>query len=145
MQPGRPWSWAHAVTVATWRAEVLRAGIQRNIAFDEEKAAAGDQRCALAIEVFTSAIRDYLGAYVIELGGVDVISFTGGIGEHSSTVRGQVLSGLEFLGVEMDRGFNDSVHGEGILHAESSAVRLRVLRTDEELIVARQTHEQLTT
>ncbi|HJP30445.1 MAG TPA: acetate/propionate family kinase [Candidatus Latescibacteria bacterium] len=121
------------------------SGVSNDMRDIEEKAAAGDQRCALAIEVFTSAIRDYLGAYVIELGGVDVISFTGGIGEHSSTVRGQVLSGLEFLGVEMDRGFNDSVHGEGILHAESSAVRLRVLRTDEELIVARQTHEQLTT
>ncbi|MDA0334395.1 MAG: acetate/propionate family kinase [bacterium] len=110
----------------------------------EDAAIAGDERCALAIEVFTSAIRDYLGSYVVELGGIDVISFTGGIGEHSSIVRGQVLQGLEFLGVELDPAHNESVHGEGTLHVEGSSVRLRVLTTDEELVVARQTYEQLT-
>jgi len=78
------------------------------------------------------------------LGGLDVISFTGGIGEHSSIVRGQVLEGLGFLGVELDPACNDSVHGEGTLHRDGSRVHLRVLTTDEELIVARQTHEKLT-
>lgn len=105
----------------------------------EEKAAAGDEQCALAIEVFTSSVRDYLGAYVLELGGIDVISFTGGIGEHSSTVRGQVLDNLEFLGIALDPQRNEATHGEGPLHAEGSRVRLYALRTDEELIVARQT------
>lgn len=109
----------------------------------EEKAQAGDERCALAIEVFTSSIRDYLGSFVVELGGLDVLSFTGGIGEHSSIVRGQILQGLEFLGVELDPALNESVHGEGMLHGPASKVRLRVLTTDEELIVARQTFEQL--
>ena len=110
----------------------------------EEKAAAGDRRCALAIEVFTSSIRDYLGAFAVELGGLDAISFTGGIGEHSSLVRAQVLAGLEFLGVELDPARNEAVRGEGSLHAEGSRVRLHVLRTDEEWIVARQTFELLT-
>ncbi len=110
----------------------------------EERAQAGDERCVLAIEVFCSAIRDYLGAFVVELGGLDVISFTGGIGEHSSIVRGQVLEGLGFLGVELDPACNDSVHREGTLHRDGSRVHLRVLTTDEELIVARQTHEKLT-
>ncbi|MFH1570757.1 MAG: acetate/propionate family kinase, partial [Gemmatimonadota bacterium] len=110
----------------------------------EEKAAAGDERCALAIEVFTSAVRDYLGAYVVELGGLDAISFTGGIGEHSSVARAQILRGLEFLGVELDAAKNEAVHGEGTLHAAASRVHLHVLRTDEELIVARQTFEFLT-
>jgi acetate kinase len=110
----------------------------------EDAAVAGDERCALAIEVFTSSIRDYLGAYVVELGGLDVVSFTGGIGEHSSIVRGQVLAGLEFLGIELDAARNETVHGEGCLHVEGSKVRLRVLTTDEELVVARQTYEQLT-
>ena len=109
----------------------------------EEKAQAGDERCALAIEVFTSSIRDYLGSFVVELGGLDVLSFTGGIGEHSSIVRGQILQGLEFLGVELDPALNESVHGEGMLHGPASKVRLRVLTTDEELIGARQTFEQL--
>ncbi|MBM3277418.1 MAG: acetate/propionate family kinase [Candidatus Handelsmanbacteria bacterium] len=109
----------------------------------EEHAGHGDRRCRLAIEVFATAIRDYLGAYVVELGGIDAISFTGGIGEHSSLVRGQVLAGLEFLGVELDAAKNEAVHGEGSLHAASSRVHLHVLRTDEELIVARQTCEFL--
>jgi acetate kinase len=109
----------------------------------EERAAKGDARCALAVEVFATAIRDYLGAYVVELGGLDAISFTGGIGEHSALVRGQVLRGLEFLGVELDVAKNEEVHGEGSLHAASSRVHLHVLRTDEELIVARQTCEFL--
>ena len=113
---------------------------QRDI---EERAAEGDQRCALAIEVYTSAIRDYLGAYVVEMGGLDAISFTGGIGEHSDMVRDQVLQGLEFLGVELDPTLNETTHGEGTLHTVDSRVRLYVLRTDEELIVARQSCEFL--
>lgn len=110
----------------------------------EAHAAKGDVRCGLAIEVLVTAIRDYLGAYVVELGGLDAISFTGGIGEHSALVRRQVLAGLEFLGVELDVEHNEQVHGEGALHAPASRVHLHVLRTDEELIVARQTYEFLT-
>ena len=109
----------------------------------EGNAAQGNERCQLAIEVLTSSIRDYLGAYVVELGGVDAISFTGGIGEHSSIVRHQVLENLEFLGIEMDSEQNASVHGEGTLHTASSRAHLYVFRTDEELIVARQTWEFL--
>ena len=110
----------------------------------EEHAEAGDERCRLAVEVFTSAIRDYVGAYVIELGGLDVISFTGGIGEHSSRVRAEVVRELEFLGVELDDALNAKTHGEGPLHADASRVELYALITDEELIVARQTHEFIT-
>jgi len=110
----------------------------------EEGAANGDERCKLAIEMLTSAVRDYLGAYVIELGGIDVISFTGGIGEHSTIVRQQILAELEFLGVQLDDAKNQQTHGEGTLHAADSKVRIYVLRTDEELIVAKQTYEFLT-
>jgi len=110
----------------------------------EAGAAKGEDRCKLAIEVLTSAVRDYLGAYVVELGGLDVVSFTGGIGEHSSIVRQQILRDLEFLGVELDAVKNQQTHGEGTLHAEGSRVRIYVLRTDEEWIVAKQTYEFLT-
>ena len=68
----------------------------------QEGAVAGDERCVLALEVLATASRDYLGAYVVEMGGLDAISFTGGIGEHSSIVRGLILRDLEFLGVHMD-------------------------------------------
>ncbi len=110
----------------------------------EAQAARGNERCALAIEVFTGSIRDYLGAYIVELGGIDVISFTGGIGEHSSAVREQVLRDLEFLGIELDSEKNRLIRGEGSLHADCSRVHLHVIRADEEIVVARQTYEFLT-
>ena len=110
----------------------------------EAQAANGNESCALAIEVFAGAVRDYLGAYIVELGGIDVISFTGGIGEHSSTVREQILCDLEFFGVVLDRKANRQIHGEGSLHAAGSRVHIHVMRTDEELVVARQTYEFLT-
>ena len=97
----------------------------------------------LALEVLATAARDYLGAYVVEMGGLDAVSFTGGIGEHSSIVRGLILRDLEFLGVQMDVEKNEQVHGEGTLHAEGSRVHVHVIVTDEELVVARQTYEFL--
>ena len=109
----------------------------------QEGAVAGDERCVLALEVLATASRDYLGAYVVEMGGLDAISFTGGIGEHSSIVRGLILRDLEFLGVQMDAEKNEQVHGEGILHVEGSRVHIHVMVTDEELVVARQTYEFL--
>ena len=114
----------------------------------EARASAGDPRCALAIEVLTTAVRDYLGAYVVERGGREAISFTGGNGENSRTVRQQVLAGLDFLGARLDPERNnqspDAVAGSCALHADDSGVAIYALRTDEELIVARQTHEFLT-
>jgi len=109
----------------------------------QEGAVAGDERCMLALEVLATAARDYLGAYVVEMGGLDAVSFTGGIGEHSSIVRGLILRDLEFLGVQMDVEKNEQVHGEGTLHAEGSRVHIHVIMTDEELVVARQTYEFL--
>jgi acetate kinase len=109
----------------------------------QDGAAHGDERCTLALEVLATAARDYLGAYIVEMGGLDAISFTGGIGEHSSVVRGLILRGLEFLGVEVDAAKNEAVHGEGTLHAEGSRVHIHVMVTDEELVVARQTYEFL--
>ena len=109
----------------------------------EDAAVAGDERCQLAVAMLSTAVRDYLGAYVVEMGGLDVISFTGGIGENSSIVRGQVLAGLEFLGVNLDAARNEALRGEGALHAADSRVRIHVLKTDEELVVAKQTWEFL--
>ena len=109
----------------------------------QEGAVAGDERCMLTLEVLATAARDYLGAYVVEMGGLDAVSFTGGIGEHSSIVRGLILRDLEFLGVQMDVEKNEQVHGEGNLHAEGSHVHIHVMVTDEELVVARQTYEFL--
>lgn len=107
----------------------------------EAGAASGDERCALAIAVLATSARDWLGAFVVEMGGLDAISFTGGMGEYSAVVRGEILRDLEFLGVVLDAAQNESVRGEGRLHATASRVSIYALRTDEELVVARQTWE----
>ena len=62
----------------------------------------GNNRCQLALDVLATTARDYLGAYIIEMSGIDVISFTGGIGEKSSIIRAMILRELKFLGIEMD-------------------------------------------
>lgn len=136
-------SFSQALEICASQAGLLGICGRNDMRDIEEGAAMGHERCALAIEVFTTAVRDYLGAYVVELGGLDVISFTGGIGEHSSTVRQQILRDLSFLGVELDLERNQQVHGEGTLHAEGGRVHLHVLQTDEEWVVAKQTVEFL--
>jgi len=104
----------------------------------EEGAEAGDARCQLAIDVYVTAIRDYVGAFLVELGGTDVIAFTGGIGQGSPAVRTDVLVGMDFAGVVMDAAANNATRGEGRIDAAESAVAIWVLETNEELIVARQ-------
>jgi len=99
--------------------------------------ARGDQRCRLALDLYATSIRDYLGAYMVELGGVDAIAFTGGIGQHNPRVRGMVLGGLDFAGIALDAKANEQVQEEGRIDAPSSAAALWVLPANEELVVAR--------
>ena len=89
----------------------------------EQSAAAGDPRAQLAIEVFTHAVRKWIGAYAAQLGGLDLLVFTGGIGEHSAAVRNWICDGLDFLGV---------TSGDPALCA-----KVRVLTSEEELQIAR--------
>jgi len=109
----------------------------------ERGAAEGDDRCRLAIDIYVTAIRDYLGAYLVELGGAEAIAFTGGIGQRSPLVRGRVLEGLEFAGIVMDAAANEKVTGEGRIDAADGTTAIWVLPTNEELIVARQAAELL--
>ena len=109
----------------------------------EQGAAAGDARCQLAIDVYVTAIRDYLGAYLVELGGADAIAFTGGIGQRSPVVRAAVLAGLDFAGIVMDADTNERTFDEGRIDAAESRTALWALPTNEELIVARLATELL--
>ena len=103
----------------------------------EEAAAAGDSRATLALEVFTTAVRHYLGAYLVELGGADCLVFTGGIGEKGAAVRTRVCRDLSALGIVLDEAKNQSPAGECRIDAESSSVQIWIVPTNEELIVAR--------
>jgi len=112
----------------------------RDIAEAAEK---GDARAKLAFEVFSGSVRHYLGAYLVELGGADVIVFTGGIGENRASFRAQVLAGLEDLGIVLDPAANEAAKGEAAIHAAHSRVQVWVMPTNEELIVARLVKQRL--
>ncbi|GAA3441760.1 acetate/propionate family kinase [Planomonospora venezuelensis] len=103
----------------------------------ERRVAAGDPDAELALSVYCHRLRKYVGAYYAVLGTVDVIAFTGGVGENSSLVRSRALAGLEPLGIELDPVRNAA--GGGTVSAEGSRVRVAVVPTDEELEIARQT------
>ena len=98
-----------------------------------------DPRAAEAIALFCYQAKKYLGALAAVLGGLDTLVFTAGIGEHAAPVRLRICAGLEFLGVELDPRRNE-VHAP-VISRERSPVTVRVLRTDEDLMIARHTRE----
>jgi acetate kinase len=108
-----------------------------------EAAEQGDQRARLALDVFASSVRHYLGAYLVELGGADAIVFTGGIGENRAGFRAEVCRDLEELGIVLDAEANGQLQGEGPIHGAKSRVEIWVVPTNEELIVARQAKQLL--
>ena len=110
----------------------------------EEAAAAGSRPARTAIDVYVASIRHWLGAGIVELGGLDAIGFAGGIGENSPLIRAAVLAGLEDLGIAVDPAANDrQAAGERSIAPAEARVAVRVIPTNEELIVARQTRDLL--
>ncbi len=104
-----------------------------------EAAAVGNGRAQLALDVFVRAIRHYVGAFMLSLGGIDVITFSGGIGENSAETRADVLKNLSAFGVEIDAERNGAIKGEGAISTGASAVDVLVVPANEEGIVARET------
>ncbi|UWF77116.1 MULTISPECIES: acetate kinase [Microbacterium] len=101
---------------------------------------AGDEAATLAYDVYIHRLRAYAGAYIAQLGGVDVISFTAGVGENAAPVRADALATLGFLGVRVDPDRNaERARGIRLISADDSAVAVLVVPTDEELEIARQT------
>lgn len=110
----------------------------------EQAAAAGNARARTAIDVFVASVRHWLGAGIVELGGVDAIGFAGGIGENSPLTRAAVLEGLADLGIVIDADANASQgSAERPIHAKDSRAAIWVIPTNEELVVARQTRDLL--
>ncbi|MDO0994730.1 acetate kinase [Staphylococcus borealis] len=106
----------------------------------ESDAEEGKERAQLALDVFASRIHKYIGSYATRMHGVDVIVFTAGVGENSSTVRAKVLEGLEFMGIYWDPKKNEAIHGEeGFINYPHSPVKVIVIPTNEEVMIARDT------
>jgi len=101
-------------------------------------AATGNERARLTIEAFNYSVKKYIGAYAAAMGGLDAVVFTGGIGERSAKCRYDICEGLNFLGISIDNARNDSVKGEGDISSTDSMVKIIVIPTNEEIIVARE-------
>jgi acetate kinase len=121
------------------------SGISGDIRDLEEAAAQGKARAKLALDVFVAEIRRHLGGLLVELGGVDVVVFTGGIGENGVGIRAGVCAGLQELGIELDPALNTKARGECRVSREDSRVQVWTVPTNEELVVARQTKHLLET
>ncbi|MCX7762686.1 MAG: acetate kinase [Candidatus Kryptonium sp.] len=101
----------------------------------------GNPRAKLAFDVFCYRVKKYIGAYSAAMGGVDVLVFTAGIGENSPDVRKSVCEGLEFLGIKIDDEKNNSPEKEKIVSTDDSKVKVLVIPTNEELVIALDTAE----
>ena len=100
----------------------------------------GNERCALALDMFAYQTKKFVGSYAAAMGGLDCIVFTAGIGENSPNVREGVCEGLEFLGVQLDKAENQKrVDGIHEVSAKGSKVKVLVIPTNEELVIARET------
>ena len=103
-------------------------------------AKAGNPRAILAEKMYFYRIKKYIGSYAAALGGVDTIVFTGGVGENQSSARWESCKGLEFMGVKLDADKNNAIHGEeAVISTPDSKVKVVVIPTDEELMIASDT------
>jgi len=94
-----------------------------------------DDRAREAVDLFCYRAKKYVGAYSAVLGGLDVLVFTGGIGEHAPSVRNQICDGLDFLGIHLDAKRNEA--NAGLISSPESRVKVRVVQTNEDLMIAR--------
>ena len=105
----------------------------------EAAVAAGNERARLGLEMYEQRITKYIGAYAAEMGGVDIIVFTGGVGENQTGLRADVCAPLAFMGVEIDAEANKARGVEAVISTPGSKVKVVVVPTDEELMIARDT------
>ena len=115
------------------------SGVSSDMRELEAAVAAGKPKAILAEKMYFYRIKKYIGAYAAALGGVDIILFTGGVGENQANCRSEVCEGLEFMGVKIDLEKNKVRGEEAIISADDSKVTVAVIPTDEELMIASDT------
>ncbi len=103
-------------------------------------AANGDEKAAIAQDSYFYRVKKYVGAYAAAMGGCDVLVFTAGVGENQSAIREVVCSDMEYMGIKIDKAKNDQIHGEeALISTPDSKVKVVVIPTDEELMIASDT------
>jgi len=117
----------------------LSGGLSNDVRDIQEAASAGNVKAQLALDVFVSEARRWIGGYFLQLNGADAIVFTAGIGENRTELRAAICANLDQLGIQLDPAKNDSLRAtEGVISADSSRVKVLVIPTNEELVVARE-------
>lgn len=118
------------------------SGVSYDLRDVDEAAQNGNKRAALAYEMAASILKKYIGKYTFVMGGLDVITFTAGIGENDARMRAMALSGLEELGIKLDEKKNNTREsGERIISADDSKVKVLIIPTDEEFMIAKDTYD----
>ncbi|WP_413283540.1 acetate/propionate family kinase [Vibrio sp. MA40-2] len=112
------------------------SGISNDCREVESAAKQGNERAQIALEIFIQRIRDFIGSYLIQMGGADVILFTGGIGENSDYIRAAVCKDLEGIGIELNEKLNQAK--QTFIHTQNSRVKLAIINTNEELMMTRE-------
>lgn len=105
---------------------------------------AGSARARLAMDVFVNSVLRYIGAYTMELGGLDALAFTAGIGENYPPLRRRVMEGMAHMGVTIDRDANENGSGERVISAPDSSIEVRVIPANEEFMVVNETYRLCT-
>ncbi|MCK9612565.1 MAG: acetate kinase [Bacteroidales bacterium] len=113
------------------------SGVSSDMRDIEDAAKKGNHRAQLSLKMYNHRVKKYIGAYAAVMGGVDLIIFTGGIGENASNTRSGIMEGLEFLGINFDFELNKNIHAkDATLTKEDSKVKVMVITTNEELVIA---------
>ncbi|WP_281677394.1 acetate kinase [Porphyromonas endodontalis] len=113
------------------------SGVSSDMREIEEAISQGNERAKLALEMYDYRIKKYVGAFTAAMGGLDLLIFTGGVGENQTTTREYVCEDMQYMGIEIDRTLNAKIHGdEALLSTKESKVKVVVIPTDEELMIA---------
>ena len=118
------------------------SGVSSDMRDIESAAAEGNHRAQVSLDIYHYRIKKYLGSYAAAMGGVDVVIFTGGVGENGWETRQDVCEGLEFMGIDFDKEKNTKLRGkEAVISKPGSKVTVMVVPTNEELVIAQDTFE----
>ncbi|SMP47012.1 acetate/propionate family kinase [Anoxynatronum buryatiense] len=116
------------------------SGVSSDFRDIENAAAQDNERAQVALEIFYKRVTKYIGAYAAEMGGLDAVVFTAGLGENSDTARKEICKTLAFMGANIDDSKNDNLRGkEAIISTDDSTVKIVLMPTNEELMIARET------
>ncbi len=120
------------------------SGISSDMRDVETEMGKGNKRAKIAWDVFAHRVKHYIGAYLAEIGGADAIVFTAGVGENSATMRADICKGMEALGIKIDEAANNVRGEEKVISAADSKIKILLIPTNEELMIAKDTYEIVT-